>query len=101
KAYTRYARLFSERPDAAEMLQRAAAMAEKAGDARQEIADLEELARRFSSQGERVVQAHLKRGLALRRLGDDSAARGAFEEACGEFDRRRFTPQDALAAASA
>ena len=104
KAYARYAQLFPDREDAPEMLLRGALIAERAKDLRGELADLGEFVRRFQrneKQGERVVQAHLKMGLAHRALGEDALARHAFEQACAEFDQRRFKPQDALAAASA
>src|SRR5207248_1309329 len=93
-AYTRYAQLFPEREDAPEMLLRGASMAERSKDFRRQISDLQDFVRRFPRNGERVVQALLQTGLAWKQLGDEAAARQAFEEACAEFDRRRFTPQD-------
>src|SRR5439155_26464009 len=89
-AYARYAQLFPEREDAPDMLLRGALMAEKSRDFRRRIADLESFVRRFQRNGERVVQALLGIGLAWKQLGDEGAAKQAFEEACAEFDRRRF-----------
>jgi TolA-binding protein len=103
RAFARYAELYPDAPDAARTLFHAALVHEKAGAWRREADALAELVRRFarSGEGDLLVQANLKLARAARALGDERAARAAFQAAVAEFARRKLDPVAAPLAAAA
>ncbi|MFL5264215.1 MAG: tetratricopeptide repeat protein [Anaeromyxobacteraceae bacterium] len=103
RAFARYAEAYPDAPDAAKTLFHAALVHEKAGAVGREAEALSDLVRRFarSGEGDLVVQAQLKLARAERALGDERAARAAFEAAVAEFARRKLDPGAAPLAAAA
>ncbi len=104
QAFTRYVELFPTAEDAPKNQYRVALLYEKQGDPKGEIAALQAFVKKFSSkpqQAELVVDAEKRIGEAYQKLGDDRAARKAYEEAAREFDRRGLKPEAAPLAAEA
>ncbi|MGO9830971.1 MAG: tetratricopeptide repeat protein [Myxococcaceae bacterium] len=104
QTFTRYVELFPNAEDAPKNQYRAALLYEKQGDPKGEIKALEAFVKKFSSkpqQAELVVDAKKRIGEAYQKLGDERAARRAFEEAAREFDRRGLKPEAAPLAAEA
>ncbi len=104
QTFTRYVELFPSAEDAPKNQYRAALLYERQGDPKGEIKALEAFVKKFASkpqQAELVVDAQKRIGEAYQKLGDEKAARRAFEEAAREFDRRGLKPEAAPLAAEA
>jgi TolA-binding protein len=102
RAFARYAELYPDAEDAARTQFHAALISEKTRDWPRQVQALQDFNRRFAkSEGELIVQSHLKIGLAQRELGDEKAARAGFQAAVAEFARRGLKPEASPAAAAA
>jgi len=102
-AFARYAQLFPDAEDAARTQFHAALVYGKQKEWAKEIHALQEFVRRFSrtKEGELLVQAQLRMGLAYKELGNDKAALASYAAAVSEFNRRGLKPEASPAAAAA
>jgi tetratricopeptide (TPR) repeat protein len=103
RTFARYVEQYPDAPDAARTQFHAAQLLEKAGDRRGALRVLKEFQRRFAASQEHdlVVQSHLRTGLAEKELGNERAARTAWESAVQEFARRNLDPAGQPVAAAA
>ena len=104
-AFLKYADTFPSSEDAPKNQFRAALIYEKQENWRKEIGALDEFVKKFaknSAQSELVVDAKKRIADAYQKLGDDKAARNAYEAAADEFDHLGLKPEShPLAAAAA
>ncbi len=102
-AFARYSQLYPEAEDAARTQFHAALVYGKQKEWAKEIHALQEFVRRFSrsKEGELLVQAQLRMGLASRELGNEKAALQSYAAAVAEFNRRGLKPETSPAAAAA
>jgi TolA-binding protein len=102
-AFTRYVQLNPGAEDAAKTQFHAALVYGKAKEWSKEVRALQEFVSRFSrsKEGDLLVQAHLRTGLAERELGQAGPSQKAFAAAVAEYQRRRIEPDRNPAAAAA
>jgi tetratricopeptide (TPR) repeat protein len=103
RAFARYAELYPDAEDAPRAQFHAALVYEKARAWQREVEALSALGRGpgRAAPPDLLVQAHLRRALASRELGDERAARSGFDAAVAEFARSQLDPDAAPAAAAA
>lgn len=104
EAYRFYARTFPSEGDAADMAYKAAIIYQRMGDSQgliKALGDFIATYRNDEAQYEKVVQAHLRIGLAWKKLGNQRQALSHYDSAVAYFHQKGLKPDDYLAAQAA
>jgi tetratricopeptide (TPR) repeat protein len=103
-AFTQYAELFGDQDDAPKFQYHAAIIDDRMKDYKAEISALQEFQRKFNrapKQVELVVEANKRIADAYEELGNERAAKLAFEETVAEYKRKAMKPDNAVASNAA
>ena len=104
KAFIQYAETFSEQDDAPDNAYHAAIIYDRMKDYKGEIAALQEFQRKFNKntkQQEHVVESYKRIAEAYEKLGNSSAALGAYKQCVDEYKKRGLKVDQGIASNAA